>query len=58
MQIFLRNFGHGQGLGNSKSRIVMPNAEGRLRFVGFGNEVIDFDIITERLKPWANPFGM
>ena len=36
----------------------MPNTEGRLRFVGFGNEVIDFDIITERLKPWANPFGM
>src|SRR6516164_10468047 len=55
MQIFLRNFGHGQGPGNSKSWIVMPNTEGRLRFVGFGNEVIDFDIITERLEAVGEP---
>ena len=55
MQIFLRNFGHGQGPGNSKSWIVMPNTEGRLRFVGFGNEVIDFDIITEGLEAVGEP---
>jgi len=33
----------------------MPNTAGRLRFVGFGNEVIDFDIITERLEAVGEP---
>src|SRR5262249_42455392 len=50
MQIFLRNFSHGQGPSNSKSRIIMANAAGRSGFKRFGNEVIDLDIISERLE--------
>src|SRR5262249_17426173 len=55
IQIFLRNFGHGQRPCNSKSRIIMAYSAGRLWFVGFGNEVMYLDIITERLEAVGEP---
>ena len=35
---------------NFKRRIIMTNTKGRLRRIRRGNEIIDLNIIAERLK--------
>ena len=45
----------GKGQLIRKGRIIIANTTGRLRFVAFGNKVIDLDIITERLKAVGKP---
>src|SRR5262249_10438744 len=51
MQIFLRNFRNGQRPQNSKCWIIIANTAGRSRFERRRNEIINLDVITERLEP-------